>query len=126
MASASRSRWSRRPSSTSASWRRGPGRSRRPTAKPFRSRSRSADSGGGRLRRSPLGAAALGRLTAPGPRILAARRYCSRVNLFDVLILVLVAAAILIGISSGALPQLGGLLGAFAGGVLSIAPLGGV
>ena len=44
-------------------------------------------------------------------------------NLFDVLILVLVAAAILIGIGSGALPQLGGLLGAFAGGALSIAAL---
>lgn len=44
-------------------------------------------------------------------------------NLFDLLILVLVAAAILIGISSGALPQLGGLLGAFLGGVLSIAVL---
>jgi len=42
------------------------------------------------------------------------------VNLLDVLILVLVAAAILIGVSSGALPQLGGLFGAFAGGALSI------
>ena len=41
-------------------------------------------------------------------------------NLFDVLILVLVAAAILIGIGTGALPQLGGLVGAFAGGALSI------
>ena len=44
-------------------------------------------------------------------------------NLFDVLIIVLVGAAILIGISSGALPQLGGLLGAFVGGALSIAML---
>jgi S1-C subfamily serine protease len=42
------------------------------------------------------------------------------VNLFDVLILVLVAAAILIGIGSGALPQLGGLLGALAGGAVSL------
>ena len=44
-------------------------------------------------------------------------------NLFDLLIVVLVAAAILIGVSSGALPQVGGLLGAFAGGAFSIAVL---
>lgn len=41
-------------------------------------------------------------------------------NLFDVLVIVLVVAAILIGINSGALPQLGGLVGAFGGGVLAI------
>lgn len=44
-------------------------------------------------------------------------------NVFDLLILVLVAAAVLIGISSGALPQIGGLLGGFAGGGLVIALL---
>jgi S1-C subfamily serine protease len=42
------------------------------------------------------------------------------VNLFDVLVLCLVIAAVLIGISSGALPQVGGLLGAFAGAVAAI------
>ena len=42
-------------------------------------------------------------------------------NLFDVVVLVLIVAAVLIGIRSGALPQLGGLLGAFAGGALAIA-----
>ncbi len=52
-----------------------------------------------------------------------ARRYCPDVNLFDVLVVVLVIAAILIGISSGALPQVGGLLGAFVGGALSVAML---
>jgi S1-C subfamily serine protease len=45
------------------------------------------------------------------------------VNLFDVIVLVLVAAAILIGIGSGALPQVGGLLGAFAGGAIAILAL---
>jgi S1-C subfamily serine protease len=45
------------------------------------------------------------------------------VNLFDLLIVVLVTAAILIGVSSGALPQVGGLLGAFAGGALAIGVL---
>ena len=44
-------------------------------------------------------------------------------NLFDVVVLVLIAAAVLIGINSGALPQLGGLLGAFAGGAIAIAGL---
>jgi S1-C subfamily serine protease len=42
------------------------------------------------------------------------------VNLFDVVILVLVAVAVLIGIGSGALPQVGGLAGAFAGAVLAV------
>ncbi len=42
-------------------------------------------------------------------------------NLFDVVVLALLVAAVLIGIRSGALPQLGGLLGAFAGGALAIA-----
>ncbi len=51
------------------------------------------------------------------------RRYWVEVNLFDLLIVILVAAAILIGISSGALPQVGGLLGAFVGGALAIAML---
>ena len=41
-------------------------------------------------------------------------------NVFDVVVIVLLVAAILIGISSGALPQLGGLVGAFGGGVLAI------
>ena len=41
-------------------------------------------------------------------------------NLFDLLVLVLVLAAVLIGIGSGALPQVGGLLGAFGGAVLAI------
>jgi S1-C subfamily serine protease len=45
------------------------------------------------------------------------------VNLFDLVILVLVIVAVLIGVSSGALPQLGGLLGAFGGAVLAIAAL---
>ncbi|MEO5940322.1 MAG: MarP family serine protease [Candidatus Limnocylindrales bacterium] len=44
-------------------------------------------------------------------------------NLFDVIVLVLLIAAVLIGISSGALPQLGGLLGAFGGGWLAIVGL---
>ena len=44
-------------------------------------------------------------------------------NLFDLLIVLLVSAAILIGLSSGALPQVGGLLGAFVGGALAIAML---
>lgn len=44
-------------------------------------------------------------------------------NLFDVVVLVLLVAAVLIGISSGALPQLGGLLGAFGGGWLAIVGL---
>ena len=41
-------------------------------------------------------------------------------NLFDVVVIFLVLAAILIGISSGALPQVGGLLGALLGAVASI------
>jgi S1-C subfamily serine protease len=45
------------------------------------------------------------------------------VNLFDVVVIVLLVAAILIGIGSGALPQLGGLIGSFGGGVLAIAAL---
>src|SRR5436853_6228734 len=52
-----------------------------------------------------------------------ARRYCGSVNLFDALIVVLVLAATLIGISSGAIPQVAGLLGAFVGGALAIAVL---
>lgn len=44
-------------------------------------------------------------------------------NLFDLVVLVLVIAAVLIGIGSGALPQIGGLLGAFGGAVVSIAAL---
>ena len=44
-------------------------------------------------------------------------------NLFDLLVLFLVIAAVLIGIGSGALPQVGGLLGAFGGAVLAIAVL---
>jgi hypothetical protein len=45
------------------------------------------------------------------------------VNLFDLLIVVLVVAAVLIGLSSGAMPQIGGLLGAFVGGALAVAML---
>jgi S1-C subfamily serine protease len=45
------------------------------------------------------------------------------VNLFDVVVIVLIVAAVLIGYKSGALPQLGGLIGAFAGGVLAIVGL---
>ena len=44
-------------------------------------------------------------------------------NLFDLLIVVLVVAAVLIGLSSGAMPQIGGLLGAFVGGALAVAML---
>jgi S1-C subfamily serine protease len=45
------------------------------------------------------------------------------VNLFDVVVIVIVIAAILIGVTSGALPQIGGLLGAVAGAVAAIAGL---
>jgi S1-C subfamily serine protease len=45
------------------------------------------------------------------------------VNLFDVVVIVIVVAAVLIGISSGALPQVGGLAGAVAGAGLAIALL---
>lgn len=44
-------------------------------------------------------------------------------NLFDVVVIILVVAAVLIGISSGALPQMGGLLGAFGGGAIAIVGL---
>ncbi len=44
-------------------------------------------------------------------------------NLFDLVILVIVIAAVLIGVSSGALPQVGGLLGAIGGGGLAILSL---
>lgn len=44
-------------------------------------------------------------------------------NFFDLLIVVLVVLAILIGIGSGALPQLGGLIGAFTGGAIAILAL---
>jgi S1-C subfamily serine protease len=45
------------------------------------------------------------------------------VNLFDVVVIVILVAAVLIGISSGALPQLGGLAGAIAGAGVAIAGL---
>jgi S1-C subfamily serine protease len=45
------------------------------------------------------------------------------VNLFDAVVLVLLVAAILIGVRSGAVPQIGGLLGAFVGGVLVVVAL---
>jgi S1-C subfamily serine protease len=45
------------------------------------------------------------------------------VNLFDVVVLLLVIAAVLIGVSSGALPQVGGLLGAFGGAIVAITVL---
>ena len=44
-------------------------------------------------------------------------------NLFDVVVIVLLVAAILIGIGSGALPQIGGLVGAFGGGAFAIVGL---
>lgn len=44
-------------------------------------------------------------------------------NLFDVAVLVILAAAILIGINSGALPQVGGLLGALGGAAVGIVGL---
>ena len=45
------------------------------------------------------------------------------VNLFDLIVVVLVVVAIVIGFRSGALPQLFGLLGAVAGGVLAVLAL---
>jgi S1-C subfamily serine protease len=45
------------------------------------------------------------------------------VNLFDLIVVVLVAVAMLVGFRSGALPQLAGLLGAISGGVLAILAL---
>jgi len=45
------------------------------------------------------------------------------VNLFDVVVLIVLVAAVLIGVTSGALPQLGGLIGAFGGGVLAVVGL---
>lgn len=44
-------------------------------------------------------------------------------NLFDLIVVVLVAVAMLVGFRSGALPQLAGLLGAISGGVLAIIAL---
>lgn len=44
-------------------------------------------------------------------------------NLFDVVVLVLIVAAVLIGVRSGALPQVGGLIGAFGGGALAVVGL---
>jgi S1-C subfamily serine protease len=45
------------------------------------------------------------------------------VNLFDVVVIAIVVAAVLIGIRSGALPQVGGLAGALAGAAIAIAGL---
>jgi S1-C subfamily serine protease len=45
------------------------------------------------------------------------------VNAFDVAVIVLVLAAVLIGLNSGAIPQLAGLLGALGGGALAIVAL---
>ncbi|HEX5824639.1 MAG TPA: MarP family serine protease [Candidatus Limnocylindrales bacterium] len=44
-------------------------------------------------------------------------------NAFDLAVLVLFVAAVLIGLNSGAIPQLAGLLGALGGGVLAIVAL---
>ena len=44
-------------------------------------------------------------------------------NLFDAVVVVLLVAAILIGVRSGAVPQIGGLLGAFVGGVFVVVTL---
>jgi S1-C subfamily serine protease len=45
------------------------------------------------------------------------------VNLFDAVVVVLLVAAVLIGVRSGAVPQIGGLLGAFVGGVIVVVAL---
>jgi S1-C subfamily serine protease len=45
------------------------------------------------------------------------------VNAFDAIVIILVIAAVVIGIGSGALPQIGGLLGALVGGVVAILAL---
>jgi len=45
------------------------------------------------------------------------------VNAFDLAILVLFVAAVLIGLNSGAIPQIAGLLGALGGGVLAVVAL---
>jgi S1-C subfamily serine protease len=45
------------------------------------------------------------------------------VNPFDLAVLVIVAAAVLIGLNTGAVPQLTGLIGAFLGGALAIVAL---
>jgi S1-C subfamily serine protease len=45
------------------------------------------------------------------------------VNVFDLAIVVLFVVAVLIGLNSGAIPQLAGLLGALGGGVLAIVAL---
>ena len=44
-------------------------------------------------------------------------------NLFDAVVVVLLVAAVLIGVRSGAVPQIGGLLGAFVGGVIVVVAL---
>ena len=44
-------------------------------------------------------------------------------NAFDAIVIVLVVAAVVIGIGSGALPQIGGLVGAFAGGAIAVLAL---
>ena len=44
-------------------------------------------------------------------------------NLFDVVVVVLLVVAVIIGVSTGALPQIGGLLGALAGAILAIAAI---
>jgi S1-C subfamily serine protease len=45
------------------------------------------------------------------------------VNLFDLIVVVLVVVAMVVGFRSGALPQLAGLLGALAGGILALVAL---
>jgi S1-C subfamily serine protease len=45
------------------------------------------------------------------------------VNIFDVVVIVLLVCAVLIGINSGALPQIGGLAGALGGAAIAIAAL---
>ena len=44
-------------------------------------------------------------------------------NLFDLVVVVLVAVAMLIGFRSGALPQISGLIGAVGGGVVAVLAL---
>jgi S1-C subfamily serine protease len=48
------------------------------------------------------------------------------VNLFDAVVVVLLVAAVLIGVRSGAVPQIGGLLGAFVGGASVVVALPGI
>src|SRR5215210_1700814 len=110
MRPASRSPNSRQPSSTSGHWSRVSTRSPHPEARPNRSSSRSAE-------RSPTAA------LEPAPTPWAGSAHTSPVNLFDLVVVVLVAVALLVGFRSGALPQLSGLGGALIGGTAALIAL---